>query len=236
MLNKEYQDNNEYRKEKLRQDLLSDSQSQNSQGVSLVLTGEPRMKVHRKRQQIRDKMTHESYKMVRETPKKTFTIGSGVSLEIKPDPKYVSIHEWCEKERKTAIEEQIKSKQTYKEKSKIIEKQEQTEYLNHMSKIDSIAEKIEANRRTNEKEQVTKEVQRNNAKKSRDQALQQVEKERMRKINELIEERNNKFEENRRAHHQKEKNEIRQALEMQLNDKRQRKIEEKQKQKLIINT
>ena len=52
----------------------------------------------------------------------------------------------------------------------------------------------------------------------------------MRKINELIEERNNKFEENRRAHHQKEKNEIRQALEMQLNDKRQRKIEEKQKQ------
>jgi len=114
--NKEYEDSNEIRKDKLRQGLLLDPENDNTMGTSIILTGEPRLKVHHKRQQLREKMTANTYrKVVEENSKHKYDISSdGMSLEIKPDKKYLSIHEWCEKEQKYALEEQVKSNRAYK--------------------------------------------------------------------------------------------------------------------------
>ena len=175
--NKVQKNENESRKNMLRQGMLNQSFNNGLQGASIVLTGEPRMKVHQKRQQIRDKMTINTYKSIQDSTNiRFYPAGDGASLDIKPDVKYVSVHEWCEKERKNGIKQQISDKQHFKQESREIERKSQQNYVQHMSKIDEIASKIERMKKQNEVQFANQERQRYNAKKSKEHARLKVEK------------------------------------------------------------
>lgn len=93
MANKEFENNNEKRKELLRQKLLFESDRECTQGSSLIFTGEPRMKVHQKRKQIRDKLTANTSRCIeKDRVERFYPSGNQASLEFKPDLKYLAIH------------------------------------------------------------------------------------------------------------------------------------------------
>ena len=72
--------------------------------------------------------------------------------------------------------------------------------------------------------------------KRRELAEKQVEKERIRRINQMIEEQNSKLEKFRYTNIVNGKQEIKLALDEQLAQKRNKILEERRKQKLIINS
>lgn len=69
--------------------------------------------------------------------------GNGASIEIKPDPKYTSLAEWCEKERKNGLIEQIKLKAHLDSYHKELQIQEQEKFRNHWNQINKAADQIE---------------------------------------------------------------------------------------------
>jgi hypothetical protein len=110
MKNKEYSNQNETKKDTLRHKLLSNQQSDNTDGASLILTGEPRLKVHKKRQQIRDRLTANTVRVNQKEQKiRFYPVGNQSSLEFKPhdnsryktDSEYVSFKDFCENKSKT---------------------------------------------------------------------------------------------------------------------------------------
>jgi hypothetical protein len=119
---------------------------------------------------------------------------------------------------------------------KQIDMDSQKQYVAHFSQIDSIATKIEKMKKDSEREYAHNEINRYQANKSRQQALNKIEKERMHKINGLIEQRNHKIEDVKRKHQSENKTFIKNALDIQLRTKREHLKQEKQKQRLVLNT
>ena len=162
--------------------------------------------------------------------------GTGASIEIKPDPKYTSIAEWCNKERKNGLIEQIKLKAHLESYHKEIQKQEQEKFRTHWNQINKAADQIERSKKLLEAKLANEEINRAKAHKLRQLAEVKIEKERMRKLNERMCQRDQDFDTNKRRHLNEQKMEIKLALDDQMKYKRERIAQERAKNKLVINS
>lgn len=119
--------------------------------------------------------------------------GTGVTIEIPPDPRYTSLAKLCENERKYGIQEQIKIKNHMDSQRKELEKSEQARYREHWNEVNRVADQMDFNKRMDEAYFVREEMHKLEAKRLREYAEAQIEKERMRKLNQKLNERNQRF-------------------------------------------
>lgn len=95
-------------------------------GTSLAFTEDPILKVHHQRKPARDQLTSAIYQDLANASKtRKREEETGVSIEIKPDLKYISVAERCAKGRKYGIDEQIQIKHNLKSQNRLIAKEQQ---------------------------------------------------------------------------------------------------------------
>ena len=92
----------------------------------------------------RDQLTLVTSAEIANLPQKSNNLeGVGVSIDFKPDAKYVTISEWWEKERKNGIESQIKLKEREKNNNKILQSEEQKQFREYWDKVNHDCDIIE---------------------------------------------------------------------------------------------
>lgn len=179
-------------------EIMYDRSDANTGGVTLQFSQDPMLSVHVRKNQVRQQLTNRCYEsMINKGSEKRYIDGTNASLDIKPDPKYLSIAAWCEKERKNGIEEQIKLKHCQDKRIKEMQKEEQDRYKHHWETVNQIADQIEMNKRVSEANFVSEEMQKHEANRLRQYAHAQIEKERMRKLNQKMSENNQRFDNNK---------------------------------------
>lgn len=218
-------------------EIMYDQSNELTNGVTIQLSGDPMLSLHTKRTKIREQLKTKCYDdIMAKGSERKYKEGNGVSIEMKPDPKYTSVAAWCEKERKSGIEQQMKLKTCYDTRLKEMEKQEQENYRNHWTEVNRVADQIEISKRIKEANFVKEEMHKHEAKRMREYAEVQIEKERMKRFNQKISENHTRFDQNKQNHIREQKNEIRLALEEQMRRKREKTLRDKNKQKIMINS
>jgi hypothetical protein len=134
------------------------------------------------------------------------------------------------------IEFQIKENSDRRQQQKISKLRDQQEFNNNWMEANKVATKENFKRKMSQVNMLTEEMHRLEAKRVKEYAEARVERERVKKINQKFNEKQNKNETKKKKYMLDQKHEIKLALDQQILQKRTRMLNEKKRQKLVINS